>query len=115
MSALYCDSPDEPQAPYVELQDIHIVQGAETDLIVGGELQLQVSAEPIHATNKDYQYTTTQKGVATVSESGLVKAVGKGIATITGFRHRRRKNRDKNNRGQRVGTAGKDGGISDRG
>ncbi|MBC8544188.1 S8 family serine peptidase [Bianquea renquensis] len=83
VSALYCDSPDEPQAPYVELEDIHIGQGAETDLIVGGELQLQVSADPIHATNKDYQYTTDQRDVATVSETGVIKAVGKGTATIT--------------------------------
>ena len=58
-------------------------QGAETDLIVGGELQLQVSADPIHATNKDYQYTTDQRDVATVSETGVIKAVGTGTATIT--------------------------------
>ncbi len=49
----------------------------------GGQLQLKATVLPANATNKDVEWTTSNPAVATVSENGLVNAVGAGKATIT--------------------------------
>ena len=46
-------------------------------------LQLMATVEPDNATNSDVTWSSNNTGVATVSENGLVKAVGSGTATIT--------------------------------
>lgn len=83
VSALHCESPDEPQAPYVRMSDFRIVQGDSTDLLIGGELQLQMSTDPVYATNKDFTYTVDAKDVISVSKDGLVKAEKEGKAVVT--------------------------------
>ena len=58
---------------------------SETDisLIKGSTEQLLATVSPADASNKTISWTTTDKSVATVSNTGLVTAVGGGTATIT--------------------------------
>ena len=49
----------------------------------GKTLQLTATVAPGNATNKEVKWSTSNKNVATVSENGLVTAVGGGDATIT--------------------------------
>jgi len=51
-------------------------------LDIGKTIQLKVTVTPSKA-NKDVTWSSDKKSVATVSKNGLVKAVGKGTATIT--------------------------------
>ena len=46
-------------------------------------LQLTATVKPDNATNSDVTWSSNNTGVATVSENGLVTAVGGGTATIT--------------------------------
>ena len=46
-------------------------------------LTLKATITPSNATDKTVKWTTSNKKVATVSSSGVVKGVGKGTATIT--------------------------------
>lgn len=46
-------------------------------------LQLSAVVTPNNATNKDYVWSSSDKNVAAVSESGLVTAISAGTATIT--------------------------------
>ncbi len=47
--------------------------------------QLKATVNPSSATVKDIRWESNKNSVATVSENGLVKAVGAGSATITAF------------------------------
>ena len=49
----------------------------------GKTLQLTATVAPVNATNRTVTWKTSDKNVATVSENGLVTAVGGGDATIT--------------------------------
>lgn len=48
-------------------------------------LQLSVTLLPLTAANKRLIWSSSAEGVATVTENGLVRAVGDGICTITAF------------------------------
>lgn len=52
------------------------------ELKVGEEVQLKATVSPSNATNKTVTWTSSDEAVATVN-TGLVKAVAKGTATIT--------------------------------
>lgn len=52
-------------------------------LTVGGTTQLTETVAPSGATNKNVTWSSSDEAVATVSDSGLVTAVGVGSATIT--------------------------------
>lgn len=53
-------------------------------LVVGDELQLNVTVEPENATNKEVTWSTGgDEGVVSVSEEGMVKALKAGSATVT--------------------------------
>lgn len=54
-----------------------------TTLIKGRTQQLAATVSPADATNKNYTWSSTNTAVASVSESGLVTAVGGGSATIS--------------------------------
>lgn len=53
------------------------------ELIVGETLQLQIQIEPANATETRVMWGSSKPSTATVSEMGLVTAVGEGTATIT--------------------------------
>lgn len=53
------------------------------NLEVGKTRQLNVTIEPSNATNQDTSYTSSDDGIATVNNDGLVTAIGEGEATIT--------------------------------
>ena len=50
---------------------------------VGKSEQLSVTFDPWYAENKDMVWTSSDEGVATVDQNGLVTAVGDGSCTIT--------------------------------
>ena len=52
-------------------------------LAKGGQEILKATVTPNNATNKEVQWTSSNKAVATVNAAGKVVAVGKGTATIT--------------------------------
>jgi len=52
-------------------------------LMVGSSTKIQTSFIPEHATNKIVNYSSNNTSVATVSDNGVIRAVGKGVATIT--------------------------------
>ena len=53
------------------------------ELVIGNTKQLTATVAPSNATNKAVTWTSSKEAVATVSQSGQVKAVGAGTATIT--------------------------------
>ena len=52
-------------------------------LTVGGNRQLDLVFDPPNAANKNAAWESNRPEVATVSNTGLVTAVGVGVATIT--------------------------------
>lgn len=54
-----------------------------TSIVVGSSEQLTATVTPENATNKTVTWSSNSEGVATVSETGLVKAVKAGKSTIT--------------------------------
>ncbi|OAT85952.1 hypothetical protein A6P54_17525 [Bacillus sp. MKU004] len=54
-----------------------------SSLYVGGELQLTATVTPENATTQAVTWRSSDDNVATVSESGLVKAISPGFAIIT--------------------------------
>jgi hypothetical protein len=59
------------------------VSPASQSLAVGGTVQLVPTVSPANATNKNVTYSSNNTAVATVNSSGLVSAVGAGMAVIT--------------------------------
>jgi len=55
----------------------------EVTLDKGKTFQLKAKITPANATNKKVKWTTSNKKVATVSSTGMVKGVKEGTATIT--------------------------------
>ena len=56
---------------------------SEAALSVGDTLQLVATVYPVNATNKAVTYESSDTGVASVSDAGLVTAIGEGTAIIT--------------------------------
>ena len=54
-----------------------------SEIAIGTQLQLEVTVLPENATDKTIKWVTSDEKVATVDESGLVKAIAVGKATIT--------------------------------
>ena len=59
------------------------ISPATASLAVGATQQLTAAVTPADATNKAVTWTSSAPGIATVTNTGLVKAVAKGSATIT--------------------------------
>lgn len=54
------------------------------DMVIGEELPLEVkNFKPANATNKSVEWISSDKSVATISNTGVVKALSKGTTTIT--------------------------------
>lgn len=63
--------------------DSVVVSPKTNNLEVDDTRQLNVTIEPSDATNQDVSYVSSDDGVATVNNDGLVTAVSEGEATIT--------------------------------
>lgn len=68
--------------PIIKVTSI-IVTGSKKEINVGESLQLSATIFPSNATNKSVTWSSSNTSVATVSSSGLVKAVKAGSATIS--------------------------------
>lgn len=53
------------------------------EIIIGNEVQLQTIITPANTTYPDVKWTSSDEGVATVSEDGMLSAIGVGEATIS--------------------------------
>lgn len=74
---------DEPGPnPDVPVESITL-DLTEASLKVGETQQLVATVEPENATDKTVEWTSSDTGIATVSEDGLVTAIAEGNATIT--------------------------------
>ena len=73
---------EEKEKPSVEVTKVKLSETKKT-LKVGDKYQINASVEPSNATDKTLTYTSDNKKVATVSETGLVKANAVGSAKIT--------------------------------
>ena len=82
-----CSSKDNPQpTPPKEDSKVEVTQvtlnQTTASLVVGGTVTLTATVSPANATDKTVTWSTSNAGVATVS-NGLVTAVAEGTATIT--------------------------------
>lgn len=60
-----------------------ILDKTEINMVVGSNDQLTATVEPADATDKSVTWVSDNTGVATVSDTGLVSAIGEGSAVIT--------------------------------
>ena len=67
----------------VEVESVTITPAEAQQLTEGEELQLTATVAPENATNKEVTWSSSDKTIATVSETGLVTAIAAGEATIT--------------------------------
>lgn len=79
MSFIACSSDDDTSVRVASV----MVTGSKNQLEIGESLQLSATVSPSDATNKSVSWSTSDASIATVSSSGLVKAVSTGSATIT--------------------------------
>ena len=81
-----CDSEDIP-VTVISISGIDIGLPADISdvptLVVGDELQLSIIVTPSDTDETEVYWASSDEAVATVSDLGLVTAVGKGTATIT--------------------------------
>ena len=70
------------KAPVIKVTEIKI-STSKIELEEGTSFKLNAIVLPNEATNKEVKWTSSNESVATVTNEGLVKAVGTGSATIT--------------------------------
>lgn len=75
------DEPEPPKPQKVEVENITLSL-SRLELVPDATHQLTATVTPSNATNKTVKWESTDKLVATVSSSGLVKAISDGSATI---------------------------------
>lgn len=79
----YTDKRDTTTPADVKVSRITLSASTGLTLTKGQTQKLTATIAPANATNKEVKWKTSDKNVATVSENGLVTAVGGGDATIT--------------------------------
>uniref|UniRef100_UPI00067813FF Ig-like domain-containing protein n=1 Tax=Butyrivibrio sp. LC3010 TaxID=1280680 RepID=UPI00067813FF len=81
------NTPEEGKTETVKTEEKVAVTGITLEKKIkvgkGGKYQLTAVVAPANATNTEIEWTTSDKKIATVSSTGLVKAKKKGSATIT--------------------------------
>ena len=77
---LACDK--EAEVEIVAVSSVSISPPS-AELTIGKTLQLTASVLPADATDKSVSWASLEPSVATVSASGLVKAIAEGVASIT--------------------------------
>lgn len=75
------------QTPQVQQTEIYpekiLLNKTSQSMVQGATFQLKVNGYSGNATNKEVTWSSSDKAVATVDETGLVTAVGAGTATVT--------------------------------
>ena len=79
----YTDKRDTTTPADVKVSRITLSASTGLTLTKGQTQKLTATVAPANATKKEVKWSTSNKNVATVSENGLVTAVGGGDATIT--------------------------------
>ena len=67
----------------IEVTSVEITPEGPITITEGEELQLTATVAPENATNKEVTWSSSDKTIATVSETGLVTAIAAGEVTIT--------------------------------
>lgn len=75
---------DEPEPPGPQIIEVTSITLSHTslNLVPDATQQLSATIAPANATNKTIKWESTDKSVATISSSGLVKAIADGTTTI---------------------------------
>ena len=81
-SAVYLFAKGIPSAVQVPVESVSLDKNSIT-LEGSGEYTLTATVLPANATNKELIWSSSEESVATVSQSGVVSAVGVGTTTIT--------------------------------
>ena len=69
--------------PHIEVTGISLLSSNNVNLLVGNTFQINALVTPSNATNQAINYTSSNSNIASVSENGLITAIGKGTAIIT--------------------------------
>lgn len=77
-----CACKKTPEDTIVPVASVSLSQ-PEAEMEVGETVQLQAQISPSNATEKEVMWGSSKQSVATVSDAGLVTAVGEGSAKIT--------------------------------
>lgn len=73
----------EPEVEQVISVESVTISKNTAELTIGETLQLSASVSPSSATNKEISWSSSNQSIASVSSSGLITAIGEGLATIT--------------------------------
>ena len=82
LAAVSCDKTEKNNSGVTEVSSVTLNE-TEIDLNVGDSLQLEASISPSDAVYENIDWESSDTGVATVDTSGLVIAVGEGVATVS--------------------------------
>ena len=82
LAAVSCDKTEKNNSEVTEVSSVTLNE-TEIDLNVGDSLQLEASISPSDAVYENIDWESSDTGVATVDTSGLVIAVGEGVATVS--------------------------------
>ena len=77
-----CACKKTPEDTIVPVASVTLSQ-SEAEMEIGETVQLQAQISPSNATEKEVMWGSSKQSVATVSDAGLVTAVGEGSAKIT--------------------------------
>jgi len=77
-----CGGESSKETPHVNVSSVSISK-ASAELSVGQTLQLSATVSPSNATSKTVAWSSSNAGIASVSNTGLVTALKEGTATIT--------------------------------
>ncbi|MGB5988484.1 MAG: Ig-like domain-containing protein [Marinifilaceae bacterium] len=78
-----CDKDDEDKISAIKVSKIEITNKSINELTINEEVQLKLNITPTNATFKEILWTSSDKTIISVSNSGQIKAISKGEATIT--------------------------------
>lgn len=78
-----CHKDDEDKISAIKVTKIAITNKTINEITVNEEIQLELNITPSNATFKDILWSSSDKTIMSVSDSGKIKAIKKGEATIT--------------------------------
>ncbi|WP_309380999.1 Ig-like domain-containing protein [Cerasicoccus frondis] len=69
--------------PVIPIESLAVTPGVMFFTAFGDTEQLYTDASPVNASNQEVTWSSSDNGIATVSATGLLEAIGAGTATIT--------------------------------